>query len=41
MFGINLILEKEIEPSNIDWILHVMNPRHNKNQTGYIYHLVQ
>jgi 4-amino-4-deoxy-L-arabinose transferase-like glycosyltransferase len=37
IFGINLIFEKEISPSNIDWILHVLNPRHNKNHSGFIY----
>ena len=41
MFSIHLELEKEIDPSNIDWLLHAMNPRNNKNQTGYIYRVVK
>jgi len=38
--SINLELEKKINPSNIDWIVHTLNPKHNKNHTGYIYRLV-
>jgi Alg9-like mannosyltransferase family. len=32
-----LTFEQEIRPSFIDWLLYVMNPRHNINQTSYIY----
>ena len=34
-----LAFEKKINPSNIDWLMHALNPRHNKNHTGYIYKL--
>ncbi len=36
---INLVFEKKINPSNIDWLVHTLNPKHNKNHTGYIYRL--
>jgi hypothetical protein len=39
--GINLAFEKKINPSNIDWIVHTLNPKNNKNLTGYIYRLVE
>lgn len=32
-----LAFEQEIRPSFIDWLLYVMNPKHNVNQTSYVY----
>ena len=32
-----LMFEQEIRPSFIDWLLYVMNPRHNVNQTSFVY----
>jgi hypothetical protein len=32
-----LAFEREIRPSFIDWLLYLMNPRHNVNQTSYVY----
>lgn len=34
---LNLIQEIEIEPSLIDYILHRLNPQHNKNQISFVY----
>ena len=34
---VKIELEKEINPSFLDDILYTLNPRGNKNQTGYIY----
>jgi hypothetical protein len=34
-----LELDKEIEPSFIDDLLHTLNPRGNKNQSGFVYRI--
>jgi hypothetical protein len=36
-FCASLEFEQAIKPSFIDWLLYRMNPRHNVNQTSYIY----
>ena len=38
-FNRKLVFENKIEPSLVDAILHKLNPRHNKNQTSYIYRI--
>jgi len=37
IFAVSLSAETIIEPSLIDDILHKLNPKHNKNQTAYVY----
>lgn len=38
-FNKKLVFENKVEPSLVDAILHKLNPKHNKNQTSYIYRI--
>ncbi len=40
ILDIGLELEKQINPSLVDYIMHKLNPRHNLNLTSYIYKVV-
>jgi len=40
LLKIKIQLEKKIDPSLIDRVMHTLNPRHNKNYTSYIYEVI-
>jgi hypothetical protein len=38
-FGCVPVFVRKIDPTPVDWLLHAMNPRHNVNQTSFIYRI--
>ena len=39
--GLKLELERRIDPSFLDDVFYRLNPRNNKNQTSFVYRIIQ